>query len=70
MTILHTFFEFLARRVPECLAAAQQIAAIPIKRVLPPETQFLDRDEIATLFRRLPSEGRFALRDRALLLKH
>ena len=68
LTILHTFFEFLARRVPECLAAAQQIAAIPIKRVPPPETHFLDRDEIATLFRRLPSEGRFALRDRALLL--
>lgn len=68
LTILHTFFEFLARRVPECLAAAEQIAAIPIKRVPPPETHFLDRDEIATLFRRLPSEGRFALRDRALLL--
>jgi integrase/recombinase XerD len=68
LTILHTFFEFLGRRVPECLAVAQQIAAIPSKRVPPPETRFLDRDEIATLFRQLPEEGRFALRDRALLL--
>ena len=68
LTILHTFFEFLARRMPECLAVAQQIAAIPSKRVPPPETRFLDRDEIATLFRELPTEGRFALRDRALLL--
>jgi site-specific recombinase XerD len=68
LTILHTFFEFLGRRVPECLAVAQQVAAIPSKRVPPPETRFLDTDEIATLFHRLPTEGRFALRDRALLL--
>lgn len=68
LAILHTFFEFLGRRVPECLAVAQQVAAIPSKRVPPPETRFLDRDEIAALFRQLPTEGRFALRDRTLLL--
>jgi integrase/recombinase XerD len=68
LTVLHTFFEFLGRRVPECLAVAQQVAAIPSKRVPPPETRFLDQDEIATLFRELPTEDRFALRDRALLL--
>lgn len=67
-TVLQAFFEFLARRVPECLAVAQQVAAIPVKRVPPPETRFLDRDEIAKLFRQLPTEGRFTLRDRALLL--
>jgi integrase/recombinase XerD len=68
LTILHTFFEFLGRRVPECLAVAQQVAAIPSKRVPPPETRFLDQDEIATLFRELPTEARFAHRDHALLL--
>jgi integrase/recombinase XerD len=68
LTILHTFFEFLGRRVPECLAVAQQVAAIPSKRVPPPESRFLDRDEIATLFRQMPAKGRRALRDRALLL--
>ncbi len=67
-TLLHSFFEFLARRLPECLAVAQQVAAIPVKRVPPPETHFLDRDEITKLFRHLPKEGRFAVRDRALLL--
>jgi integrase/recombinase XerD len=67
-TMLHAFFEFLARRVPECLAMAQQVAAIPVKRVPPPETRFLDRDEITKLFRRLPGNARFAVRDRALLL--
>jgi hypothetical protein len=29
LTNLHTFFEFLGRRVPECSAVAQQVAAIP-----------------------------------------
>ena len=39
-----------------------------MKRVAPPETHFLERDEIQALLRHLPSEGRLALRDRALLL--
>lgn len=68
LTMLHAFFEFLGRRLPECLAVAQQVAAIPSKRVPPPETRFLDGDEIETLFHQLPADGRFALRDRALLL--
>jgi integrase/recombinase XerD len=68
LSILHAFFEFLGRRLPECLAVAQQVAAIPSKRVPPPETRFLDRDEIETLFHQLPADGRFVLRDRALLL--
>jgi integrase len=43
-------------------------AAIANKRVAPPETRFLDRDEIETLFRYLPSSGGDGLRDRVLLL--
>src|SRR5437879_12498821 len=38
------------------------------KRVPPPETRFLDRDTITQLFAQLPKNGRFALRDRAILL--
>lgn len=68
LTILRAFFEFLARRCPELLAVAQQVSAIPAKRVAPPETRFLEREQIEVLFRHLPSAGRLALRDRALLL--
>ena len=68
LTILRTFFEFLARRCPELLAAAQRVAAIAVKRAAPAETRFLEREEVAQLFRRLPSVGPSALRDRALLL--
>ena len=68
LTILRAFFEFLARRCPEHLAVAQQVAAIAVKRTPPPETFFLEREEVATLLRRLPAHGRHALRDRALFL--
>jgi len=65
---MHTFFEYLVRRVPEMLAVAERVAAIPTKRVPPPETFFLERDEVATLFAKLPTHGWGATRDRALLL--
>ncbi|MGA7122670.1 MAG: tyrosine-type recombinase/integrase [Polyangiaceae bacterium] len=68
LAALHTFFEYLCSRAPEIFAVCQQIAAIPTKRTPPPATQFMERDEIAALFARLPSAGRHAMRDRALLL--
>jgi integrase/recombinase XerD len=68
LAALHALFEYIAGRCPEMLAACQQVAAIPMKRVPPPETRFLERDEAAELLRRLPRDGRLALRDRALLL--
>jgi integrase/recombinase XerD len=68
LAALHTLFEYIARREPELLGLCQQVAAIPLKRAAPAETHFLERDEIEALFRRLPRTGRFALRDRALLL--
>jgi integrase/recombinase XerD len=68
LALLHTFFEYLALRAPEMLAVAERVAAIPPKRVAPPETRFLERDEITTLFAQLPSSGCNAARDRALIL--
>lgn len=68
LAVLHTLFDYIASREPEMLGLCQQVAAIPMKRAAPAETHFLERDEIEALFRRLPRTGRFALRDRALLL--
>jgi integrase/recombinase XerD len=68
LAVLHTFFEYIARRVPELLSVSQQVAAIPMKRATPSETTFLERDEISSLLAHLPSEGRYALRERALLM--
>jgi site-specific recombinase XerD len=50
------------------LAVCQQIAAIPVKRTSLPDTHYLEREEVTALFRSLPRQGRFALRDRTLLL--
>lgn len=65
---LRTFFDYVATRVPEMLHSCQRIATIPVKRVPPAETQFLEREEVATLLKRLPRQGRHALRDRTLLI--
>ena len=64
---LNTFFAYLAARAPEMLAACQQVAAIPVKRTSLPDTRYLEREEVTALFRALPRDGRFALRDRTLL---
>src|ERR1700693_4311560 len=42
--------------------------SIPRKRAQPPETIFLERDEIEATLAALPTDGRYALRDRALLV--
>jgi integrase/recombinase XerD len=68
LAALHNLFEYIAGRSPEMLAVCQQVSAIPMKRAAPPETHFLERDEVEVLLRRLPRAGRLALRDRALLL--
>jgi site-specific recombinase XerD len=65
---LNTFFAYLAVRAPEMLAVCQQVAAIPVKRTSLPDTHYLEREEVTALFRALPQNGRFALRDRTLLL--
>lgn len=65
---LSTFFIYLASRVPEMLVTCQQVAAIPVKRTSQPSTHYLEREEVTALFRSLPRQGHFALRDRALLL--
>src|SRR6266581_9427633 len=68
LAAVHSLFEYLASRDPELLGTCQQVAAIPMKRAAPPETRFLEQDEIEDLIARLPARGRLALRDRALVL--
>lgn len=67
LAALHTFYRFLAVRQPEMLAEAERVERIPSKRCPPPETLYLERDEIETMFSSLPQQGALALRDRAIL---
>jgi len=68
LAALHSFFEYAASRVPEIMAVAERVAAIPTKRTPLNETRFLERDELTALFAGLPATGSSARRDRALLL--
>ena len=68
LAALRSFFEYLARQVPDMLLEAQRVAAVPTKRAHPPRTRFLKREQVESLFKNLPSTGRWALRDRTLLL--
>ncbi len=68
LAALHTLFDYIAARQPEMLGVCQRVAAIPAKRAAPAETRFLEPDEMEALFRRLPDQGRLALRDRTLFV--
>ncbi|RQS68131.1 hypothetical protein DID96_19870 [Burkholderia sp. Bp8963] len=68
LAALHTFYGYLAQHHIEMLAEAERVQAIPAKRTSPPETVYLQRDEVDTMFRLLPREGSLALRDRAILM--
>jgi site-specific recombinase XerD len=68
LTALKGLFDYLAAQVPEAWEEAERVAAIPTKRVAPPRTFFLERDELEALFAQMPATGPLALRDRALLL--
>jgi integrase/recombinase XerD len=68
LAALHTLFDYIANRDPAMLGECQRVAAIPMKRLAPPQTHFLERDEVEALLADMPHTGRHALRDRTLVL--
>lgn len=68
LAALRSLFDYIATRRPEFIDEAQRLAAVPTKRMPPPRTRFLQRDEIEAVFRALPASGPLALRDQTLLL--
>ena len=67
LAALRSFYRYAATRCPEALAEAQRVEAIPTKRCPASRTSYLERDELDALLASLRKDGRFALRDRALL---
>jgi site-specific recombinase XerD len=68
LAAIRTFFAYVGQQCPERLEQARKIATIPRKRAAPPETIFMERDEIEGTLSGLPTSGRHALRDRTLLV--
>jgi site-specific recombinase XerD len=68
LAALHCFFEYAAIQAPEMLHEAARVAAIPVKRVAPSETFYLERDEVQAVLGAVGTDGKKAQRDGALLL--
>ena len=68
LAALHTFYRYVGLQYPELLAEAQRVEAIPTKRTAPPQTDYLEHDEIEALFKSLPRHGILSLRDRAIFM--
>jgi integrase/recombinase XerD len=68
LSALKVFFDYLVTQMPEAMLEAQRVAAIPLKRTKPAEVGYLLPEQISELFSCMPKTGRFALRDRTLLL--
>ncbi len=70
LAVLHTFFEYLALRAPEFVAEAKRISAIRSKRCHPPETFFLEKEEVGVILKSASSHANsnLSLRDKTLLL--
>jgi len=68
LTALKGLFDYIAAQRPELWEEAERVMAIPTKRVAPPRTYFLERDELETMFAQMATTGPLALRDRTLLL--
>lgn len=68
LAVIRTIFAYVGQHYPARMEQARKIASIPRKRTAPPETIFMERDEIETTLSRLPTSGRHALRDRTLLI--
>lgn len=68
LAALHTFYRFLATHHCEMLSEAERVEAIPSKRAPPPQTHYLEREDVEQLFQALAAQGNRALRDRALLM--
>jgi site-specific recombinase XerD len=68
LSVLHSFFQYISRREPEFLIEAERVANIPLKRVVPPETLFLERDQVQKILDNLVSKDPTALRDRTLIM--
>lgn len=68
LAALHTFYRYLATHHLEMLNEAERVEGIPNKRTSPPETHYLEIEEIEQMFQDLTAQGARALRDRTMLM--
>ncbi|MFQ5589396.1 MAG: integrase, partial [Nitrospiria bacterium] len=67
LAALHAFFRYLAATDPRFLARAQSVLGVPFKRQAHPVEEYLEREEVACLFRHIDPLKSRARRDEAIL---
>lgn len=67
LAALHAFFRYLAASDPRFLAMAQSVLGVPFKRQAHPVEEYLEREEVACLFRHIDPHKTRARRDEAIL---
>src|ERR1700687_2996346 len=67
LAALHVFFRFVGPRDPTSLAQCQRILGIPLKHAPRPEVDYLERDELAALFKPVNRSTPAGRRDHTLL---
>jgi integrase/recombinase XerD len=67
LAALHAFFRYLATLDPRWMFQSRGVLEIPFKRHAARVVEYLERDEVAHVFRHLDPHGRHGLRDLAVL---
>ena len=70
LAVLHCFCEYIASNLPEFVSEAQRIRAVHVKRCHPPETFFLEQDDVNQILKNISSASRNSrsFRDQVLFL--
>jgi site-specific recombinase XerD len=68
LAAVHAFARFLATRAPEHVEACQRLLAVPTKRGVVREVDYLEADEIAAILASIDGRTPDGVRDRALVL--
>src|SRR5713101_6624289 len=68
VTVIHSLFRFIGRRVPELVERSSQLQAVPLRRVDHPTVPYLEKSEIDAVLATPDRRRRLGHRDYALLL--
>ena len=68
VTVIHSLFRFVGLHLPEAIAQASQLQAVPLRRVDHPSVPYLEKAELDALLATPDRQQRTGQRDYALLL--
>jgi len=67
LAAIHSFFRYLATTDPRCLTQCQGVLGVPFKRETHRVPEYLEHDEVLSIFRHIDGRKPLGLRDEAIL---